>query len=39
MGDVLTRRGIAFAKRAHTFVAVVAEVSIDRHSGIVHPKR
>jgi len=38
-GDLLTGRGVAYAERAHTFVAVVVEIDIDRRTGMVHPKR
>lgn len=38
-GHVLTGRGVAYAERAHTFVAVVVEIEIDRRTGMVHPNR
>ena len=38
-GDVLTGRGIAYAQRAGTIVAVVAEIDVDRRSGRVWPRR
>ncbi len=37
-GEVVTGRGVAHAERAHTFVAVIVEVEIDRRTGMVHPK-
>ncbi|HEX7891977.1 MAG TPA: molybdopterin cofactor-binding domain-containing protein [Ramlibacter sp.] len=38
-GDVLSGRGIAYAQRAGTVVAVVAEVEVDRRSGRVWARR
>ena len=38
-GDLLTGRGIAYAQRGGTIVAVVAEVEVDRRSGRVWPRR
>jgi nicotinate dehydrogenase subunit B len=38
-GATLTGRGIAYAQRAATYVAVIAEVEIDRASGRVWPRR
>lgn len=38
-GEVLTGRGIAYAQRAGTIVAVVAEIEVDRRSGRVWPRR
>src|SRR5205085_3742951 len=32
-------RGIAFAKRGRTVVAVIAEVEVERRTGKVHPRR
>jgi CO/xanthine dehydrogenase Mo-binding subunit len=37
--DVVSGRGIAFAQRAGTVVAVIAEVEIDRRSGRVWPRK
>ncbi len=36
-GEVLAGRGVAYAERAHTFVAVVVEIEIDRRTGVVQP--
>ncbi|MDB5913823.1 MAG: nicB 1, partial [Ramlibacter sp.] len=38
-GDVLTGRGIAYAQRNGTFVAVVAEIEVDRRSGRIWPRK
>ena len=38
-GTMLTGRGVAFARRKDTRVAVICEVVIDRHSGRVWPRR
>jgi nicotinate dehydrogenase subunit B len=37
--DVATGRGIAFAQRGRTVVAVVAEVEVERRTGTVHARR
>jgi nicotinate dehydrogenase subunit B len=37
--DVATGRGIAYAQRGHTIVAVVAEVEVERRTGKVRPRR
>jgi CO/xanthine dehydrogenase Mo-binding subunit len=37
--DVATGRGIAFAQRGRTIVAVVAEVEVERRTGKVHSRR
>jgi nicotinate dehydrogenase subunit B len=37
-GDVLTGRGIAFARRKNTRVAVIAEVEVDRRTGRIWPR-
>lgn len=38
-GDVMTGRGVSFAQRGHTLVAIIAEVSVNRRTGAVHPTR
>jgi nicotinate dehydrogenase subunit B len=38
-GEVLTGRGIAFARRKHTRVAVIVEVEVHRHTGRIWPRR
>jgi CO/xanthine dehydrogenase Mo-binding subunit len=38
-GDVVHGRGIAFAQRAETLVATVAEVEVDRRSGAIRARR
>jgi nicotinate dehydrogenase subunit B len=38
-GDVLSGRGIAYATRNGTIVAVVAEIEVDRRSGRIWPRR
>lgn len=38
-GDVLTGRGIAYAQRGGTIVAVVAEIEVDRRSGRIWGKK
>ncbi len=38
-GDVLTGRGIAYARRKETRVAVITEVEVDRQTGRVWPRR
>lgn len=38
-GDVLTGRGIAYAQRAGTVVAVVVDIEVDRRSGRVWARR
>jgi len=37
--NVVRGRGIAYAQRAHTYVAVIAEVAVDRTTGAVRPLR
>ena len=37
-GEVLTGRGIAFARRKHTRVAVIVEVEVHRHTGRIWPR-
>lgn len=37
-GDVLTGRGIAFARRKNTRVAVIAEVEVNRRTGRIWPR-
>jgi nicotinate dehydrogenase subunit B len=37
--DVAAGRGIAYAQRGHTIVAVVAEVEVERRTGKVRPRR
>jgi nicotinate dehydrogenase subunit B len=38
-GDIVQGRGVAFARRNKTIVALVAEVDVDRRSGRVRPRR
>jgi CO/xanthine dehydrogenase Mo-binding subunit len=38
-GDVVSGRGIAFAQRAETLVATVAEVEVDRRTGHIRARR
>jgi nicotinate dehydrogenase subunit B len=38
-GEVLTGRGIAFARRKNTRVAVIAEVEVHRRTGRIWPRR
>jgi len=38
-GDTLPGRGIAYAQRSGAFVAIVAEVEIDRHTGKVWARK
>jgi CO/xanthine dehydrogenase Mo-binding subunit len=38
-GEVLTGRGIAFARRKNTRVAVIAEVEVNRRTGRIWPRR
>lgn len=38
-GDILSGRGIAYAQRAGTVVAVVARIEVDRRSGRIWPRR
>jgi nicotinate dehydrogenase subunit B len=38
-GDSMVGRGIAYAQRSATYVAVIAEVEVDRRSGRVWPRR
>ena len=38
-GDNMVGRGIAYAQRSATYVAVIAEVEVDRRSGRVWPRR
>jgi CO/xanthine dehydrogenase Mo-binding subunit len=38
-GDIARGRGVAFARRNKTIVALVAEVDVDRRSGRVRPRR
>jgi nicotinate dehydrogenase subunit B len=38
-GEVMSGRGIAYAQRGHTLVAIVAEVQVDRTTGRVQPIR
>jgi len=37
-GDLLTGRGIAFARRKNTRVAVIADVEVDRRTGRIWPR-
>ncbi len=37
--DVMTGRGIAFAQRGHTLVAIIVEVNVHRSTGQVQPTR
>lgn len=38
-GALLTGRGVSFARRKNTRVAVIVDVEVDRHSGRVWPRR
>ena len=38
-GPVMTGRGIAYAQRGRTLVAIIAEVAVDRATGAVRPLR
>ncbi len=38
-GDIMTGRGIAYAQRGHTLVAIVVELNVNRSTGEVQPAR